>query len=104
MGTVNEEIRHERELREQWQTLAEKALRLQADEYERRLDALNHEFARANEERARVVSSATWNEFRKGFEEWKIEVNNFKSNMQGRMAIIALVYGALLLAAVRWLV
>jgi hypothetical protein len=36
-------IRHERELREAWQTATAEALALQAKEYERRLQDLNHE-------------------------------------------------------------
>ena len=42
-------VSHERELREQYAEALETALRLQATEYERRLDGLNNEYARAKD-------------------------------------------------------
>jgi len=51
-----ERIEHERELREQTERYVNKALRKQALEYERRLDALNHAHEQAVAEQARTVS------------------------------------------------
>ena len=51
-----ERIEHERELRQQTERYVNKALRKQADEYERRLDALNHAHEQAVAEQARTVS------------------------------------------------
>lgn len=47
------------------------ALKLQADEYIRRLDALNGEQARIAQTQVTYVSRETWENFHKGDDEWK---------------------------------
>lgn len=59
-------IAHESQLRQTELTARDHALNIQAAEYERRLDMLNHAHARAMEERTHTVSRELFEEFRRG--------------------------------------
>lgn len=97
---LSDRIEHVRELVRQAELNSDKALIIRTTEIERRLTALNHEYQRAAEERARVVSAATWNEFIKGFDEWRTGVNDFRSNWQGKVAIMVVIASAFVSVAV----
>ena len=69
------QIKHEREMREELGRLLERALVLQAKEYERRLDALNHEYERILAAEARSVSSERYDANRKADRELMAAMN-----------------------------
>lgn len=56
-------LKHEREMREQWQVLTQRALDLQAAEYERRLGDLNHAHELEAQRNAASVSRADFDTY-----------------------------------------
>jgi tetrahydromethanopterin S-methyltransferase subunit G len=86
---------------------AEKALQLQAREYDRRLDALNHEQTRLAVDRERYlpreiyeshlkeIDTKIWT-FKKDLDDFKSTVNNYISATIGRDRGIGLSWGVLL--------
>ena len=67
-------VRHERELREQSAVALEKALALQAREYDRRLAELNHAHARALEDKAMFLQKALYEQTQRDFQTWREEI------------------------------
>ena len=61
----------------------DKALQMQATEYERRLEILNHENQRILDAGALAVSNEKFDGFVKSFEQWKRSVDQDLSTAQG---------------------
>jgi chromosome segregation ATPase len=77
------------------------ALHLQAAEYERRLEMLNHEASRLQQSVAQNVSADTWTAFAKEHEDMKRRYDdqiNLNSNRLTRLETRSIVYGGLLAA------
>ena len=84
-----------REYEERWKAhyerhdLEDRALHLQAEEYERRLDLLNHEHTRTREVQLTYVARDVYDAEKR---EWDNRVRNlekFQNNLIGRMVVIA---------------
>jgi hypothetical protein len=69
-------VQHERELREQNAKALEQALKLQAHEYDRRLDQLNGEHQRALEDKAQYLQRIVFDQSQKDFAAWKEQYHN----------------------------
>ena len=68
-------VRHERELREEQAKAMERALTLQAKEYDRRLEELNHAHARALEDKSHFLQKAIYDQTQRELAEWKDRIN-----------------------------
>jgi hypothetical protein len=78
----------------------ELALALQADEYARRLEELNHAHARAQERNANFLGMEAYEEHRKQLEQWQRAVDSFISESRGsKTSIISMFSAALSIGA-----
>jgi|ERR1044071_5142591 hypothetical protein len=82
-----EKIKHEREQREQRQESYETALKLQAKEYDRRLEALNHEAEQLKKMQATYLPREVGENKIGRLEEDVTVLKLWKSNLMGRLAI-----------------
>jgi len=91
------QIRHERELR----TMAEEknalALKLQAEEYTRRLEVLNHAHKAAVEDKAQFLQKALYEASEKELQRWKLEVNTKLATQAGATAAGQRIWGGIIL-------
>ena len=85
------------------------ALVLQADANAAHFDALNHEAARILKAAEITVSRDTWDEFQKGYAEWKSSVDRIieRRTGQGQAALLSwqtflAIFGAVALAITAW--
>lgn len=76
-----ENIKAQRELSDFRATALEKALLLQASEYERRLNVLNHAHEVAVKEAARVVPREMFDQFGSEWNKWRDDVNTKLTNL-----------------------
>ncbi len=92
-------IQHEADLREQDKAAIEKALQLQAAEYERRLLALNHEDARARETQMQYMPREKFDTYVERQETWRESVNVQLAEQRGarqRQAVLLTIAMAVL--------
>jgi hypothetical protein len=76
------------------------ALVLQAEEYARRLEELNHAHARAQERNANFLGMEAYEEHRKQLEQWQRSVDSFISEARGsKSSIISMLSAALSIGA-----
>lgn len=75
-------------------TEGDKALRLQAEEYERRLSALNNEQARLAADRERFLPREVFDSFLKDTDIWRNTVNRFMAATSGRDSGIGVAWTA----------
>ena len=90
-----ERITHEREMREKAEKYVDDALRMQANEYERRLGALNnaHEFAAA--ERRDKVDRTLFDARREEVDAHFARIDRWQSEFSGRVVGAAAVFALL---------
>ena len=67
-------LANEIEGRRESERMIEKARAIQANEYERRLDELNHAHAKANEDKQAFLLKVTYEAFVKEFDTWKLGI------------------------------
>jgi hypothetical protein len=85
IALLKEQIKHERELREQTARNNELALEKQASEYERRLDELNHAHARSLEDRTQFLQANIYEQTQKELAAWKLQVTTDTTIMAERL-------------------
>lgn len=84
-------IKHERELREKGEKDLARALELQAKEYERRLETLNHESKRIYEVQVNSVSRESWDITMKEWNKWREDVNRHIYRLHGAWALLSII-------------
>lgn len=101
---IEQRIAHEHEMVEQRFTLQQKALDLTAAELARRLEILNHAHERAEAERGKVVSRELYDQFRKDFEEFRLETGKQLARIftWGAAGGVALTILSLVLRFLKW--
>ena len=95
---LEQRLRSMRELLRTEAELHSKALELQAAEYKRRLDELNHAHQQAQENWARSLPRETFASFQSEWDKWRAEVNDNISAFRGGIALLRFVGFAGLLA------
>ena len=89
-------VLHERELREQQAKALERALELQAKEYDRRLEDLNHAHARALSAEAHTVQQAVYDATMEDLDVWKASVKEDIAVLRGEVGKAKLIFGLVL--------
>lgn len=92
---VSDRITHQKEMLDLQTKLTERALQLQAEEYERRLDHLNNEHKRAEEARSRTVSMDTYVSDQRNYTVFRDDMKTFKDNLNGKIAVAVAIGGAI---------
>jgi hypothetical protein len=95
-GEVNAEISHLREIVELRAAFLEKALALQAAEYERRLQGLNNEHARLAQSNAEHVSRQLFDQVVGELHKADNEAQKFRDQLDGQISGIRVSYGVIL--------
>ena len=85
-ANLDSRIDHERQLRETDFNYHEKALRLQASEYERRLEALNNEYGRARDTLNTYLPREKFDTFILNNDVWKGSIDRQNSEAKGASA------------------
>ncbi len=80
---IESRITHERELREEAAAAALRALELQAHEYERRLDVLNHSQARLDQAVGSTVPREIFDAYCKHMSEWREAITQQLAEQRG---------------------
>jgi hypothetical protein len=87
-----------RELLDAKESAFAKALELQAAEYARRMNELNHAHQQAQENWARSLPRETFANFTDQWDKWRVEVNDNISSFRGGLSLLRFVGMAGLLA------
>jgi multidrug resistance efflux pump len=95
---LEQRLRALRELQATKNELHAKALELQATEYARRMDELNHAHKLAEENWARSLPRETFANFVDQWDKWRADVNDNISAFRGGMALLRFIGMAGLLA------
>ena len=110
LALIDERFKALRELMDAHFESLEKALGLQAHEYERRLAELNGEQSRLREERGRFLPRELYDTFISDTNKWRDNVNTFMAGSRGQTrgfdkawAIVVAVVSSLITAIVTWL-
>ena len=78
------------------QRIHDNALTLQAREYERRLEGLNHEHARLASDRERYTTREKFEDHLHTFDTWKAQVNTAIATASGKAAGLSLAWAVFL--------
>lgn len=100
---LSNEIKHLRELLTEQKKSTEKALELQAKEYERRLEILNHEAARLSQMKNDFVPKGEHDIEKMNVEKRVHALELFRSNIEGRMYAVMLVFGIVVTLINLWI-
>ena len=95
-GLLDLQLKHEREIREERERAAKLALDLQAKEYERRLDTLNHAHADALRAQAATVPRETFEAFKAENQKWQTTVTEALAEARGAAARQTALFAGLL--------
>jgi hypothetical protein len=90
-----EKIQNEKKKREDWQASYEKALQLQAAEYDRRLNALNHEAEQLKKMQATYLPREVGENKLDAIVNELTTLKLWKSNLMGRLAVAGAVIAVL---------
>ena len=96
---LEQRLDYERSLVAQRFEMLEKALTLQAAEYERRLIVLNHAHEAAVKEQARVLPRELFDQFKDDYADWRDSVNTSLTTIATRSAIWTAIVGVLVILA-----
>ncbi len=94
MKSIRLRIKHEREMRELAERYIAENLRLQAREYERRLDHLNDVMGQAAADRTAFMGAARFDEYLKADALWKASVDHRLDVQAGATGRTYLLFGA----------
>ena len=110
LALIEERLKSLREIMDAHFESLEKALGLQAKEYERRLNELNGEQSRLREERGRFLPRELYDSFSSDTNKWRDNVNTFIAGSSGQTqgfdkawATIIAVVSSFITAVVTWL-
>lgn len=88
---LEERIEHLKEVYRHDKEAIQKALDLQASEYERRMETLNHEAARVLDVQTRSVNQEIFDELKKNTEQKLSKLENWQSTENGKKAVYAII-------------